>query len=107
MNPSAIIGHSIALLLVAENNAGKPECMLVFGRIAGEGPDLWVDLGKDRTSLPLDQDYLERIEPVTSEIKDIMCGAEYMLKLFVGNLPEDADTSEYMPLGIRWKSGST
>lgn len=104
MDISDIAGRSIALLLVGENNEGEPECAVFLGHVERADGELQVNLGEGRGPFPLTPEYLERIEPVKDEVREILLGADLLLSLSVAPLPDDAGEGEFQPLGLRWPS---
>ncbi len=104
MNIAEIVGRSIALLLSGENTEGKPEYAVFRGLVEEADGKLQINLGEGRGALPLSPDYLERIRPVKEELREILLGADLLLSLSVGPLPEDAAPGEFQPLGLRWPS---
>lgn len=49
-------------------------------------------------------DWVDRIQPVEADLREIFRGADYFLPLTVGNLPEEADVSQYELTGLTWPS---
>ena len=60
----------------------------------------------DRSPKPLFEvrsEWYECIQPVTTEeARKILLGADYVLRLYVGTLPDGPVPPEYKPLGLKW-----
>ena len=48
-------------------------------------------------------EWYERVQPVTNEeARRILLGADYFLRLYIGNLSAGSDLDEYEPTGLKW-----
>lgn len=74
----------------------------VFSGALAQGPS---GLFQDRGTKPrfeIREEWIERIKPVGSDLKDILLGAEYCLSLSVGPIPEGETTESYVCTGLKW-----
>jgi hypothetical protein len=56
----------------------------------------------DGTKFPFDNEWLGRAKPVTDELREIFGNeSSVFIPLFLGNLPENADPLEYIPIGFK------
>ncbi len=103
ISPSEINGHSLALILVGDDKDGEEQWIVVYGICQLNGTDLLFIHNKTKASFPIPNEYLERVQKVNDEVSSII-KAEYCIFLSVGNLPDDANESEYIKTGLKWPS---
>jgi hypothetical protein len=96
-------GHRLALWLVDGDSD-----WLVWGTARREGDHLVLDRNTE-VPFPILPEWLERIEAVAEgELRrDVLEGADYLLKLWVGPLPDGTDTADFLPTGLRLVDGDS
>ena len=102
MDKLELVGKKLVLILWQNDD----DAVLVSGKVVGDSNRLWLELGADQKPLFLDEEWLSRIQPVKSDIADIVGNADFVLSLSVGALPPDADLGDYEPTGLRWPDDS-
>ena len=107
MEPIAVDGHRVVLILIQVNEAGEvlgdDQHAMRTGEAHWDGETLWLDWGDAEPPYALDPDWFERIKPLApGELADDT-GAAFYLALTVGPLSEsDQLSGEYRPLGWKW-----
>ncbi|RYD57461.1 MAG: hypothetical protein EOP56_09150 [Sphingobacteriales bacterium] len=85
------------------NNVGEEQAATAKGKAVYNKQDNTISVYKDGTEKPiavLNEEDFDRIKPVQESLKKIMLDAEYAMELNVGDVPSDADTTRYLPLGF-------
>jgi hypothetical protein len=111
MNPDAVAGHRVALLLVMTDEEGNivgDEHALRTGDAEWDGKTLrlrWPDEDEDPFQIPAE--LWEHIQPVEPGEMAEETEADFYLTLPVRPLPEGGEYSpEYRPLGWKWPDTS-
>ena len=106
MDPIAVDGHRVVLILIQKDEAGNvldDQHAMRTGEAHWDGDTLWLDWGEADPPYALDPDWFERIRPLTAGALSDETGAAFSLMLTLGPLPEGGETSgEYRPLGWKW-----
>lgn len=92
-----------SLLFWYVNNVGEEQAATAKGKAVYNKQDNTISVYKDGTEKPiavLNEEDFDRIKPVQESLKKIMLDAEYAMELNVGDVPSDADTTRYLPLGF-------
>lgn len=100
MNPD---DGPIALLLMEEDEKGEPDWWIVHGTIHQGAPSVFVR-SRDGATLPIDDEWLERITPVPLQHAGLFAPAAAYLPLRLGPLPEGAAAEEYVFTGLQLRS---
>jgi hypothetical protein len=103
LKKSDVLNRPLALLLVSDNDGTAVET----GVVREVGGGLEFEHGGEPPSFPLPPDALERIRPVdpeNAEVRAILGGADFVLTLTVGDLPEGRSSEEGIPTGLKWPS---
>ena len=100
-NPEELDGRRMALWLVDGDDD-----WLVAGTAHRQGRELVFEY-QGKPLLPIGPDLLERVEAVLDEDlrRDVLLGAEYLLKLRIGPLPGQVDQADLQPTGLRIADG--
>jgi hypothetical protein len=101
MNPAESDGKPFTLLLTDDY-----EHSAVFSGVARwEGSKLVLDRSP-KPQFEIRSEWHERIQPVANEkAREILLGADYFLRLYVGSLPEGSAPTEYEQTGLKWPKG--
>jgi hypothetical protein len=84
-------GARFAIVLV---DIDRDDHSLLIGTARRDGDGLVLDWSPERRPFPIPTDTLHRVKPVTSddaEFLDLVDGADYLMYLGVGPLPDDVD----------------
>jgi hypothetical protein len=103
--------HTIAWMHVAELD-GKPftlwltdthdESVVFFGIARWDGSRLLLER-QPKPSFEIRPEWYERIQPMNDEqSRKILLGANYFLRLYVGDLPEGTSVGEFEQTGLKW-----
>jgi hypothetical protein len=58
---------------------------------------------KPKPPFKVQPEWYERIQAVTNEeVRKILLGADYFLRLYVSDLPQEATPGEYAATGLKW-----
>lgn len=98
IDTNEFIGKRIALLLWQ----GPNDAAYAVGTVAEQGGEYTLEFADGTPAFPLEIDWLLRLAKVNAETYDLFDGADYVLSLSIGNLPESVDPSELTPTGLRW-----
>jgi|SRR5664279_5297989 len=93
------LNKSTALLIW--NSEVENDAHVYLGQIKREGADFVFKNELKRWELSLDPEKLERLKPVTAELKEIFLGADYFISLSMTGLPEDPG-QDFVPTGFGW-----
>jgi hypothetical protein len=98
---SQLDGKPIGLLAWAETPDGEDECAVYAGTARVRGGGLWIEWSGDEPDFEVRSEWLERIRLVDAELGPMLLGAQYVLSLRIGNLPESG-AEGYLPTGLKW-----
>ena len=88
----------MSLLLVGD---GEDEVYASAGELV-ERDGALVFVRQDGGVLPFEAEWLARAKPVTEDLRSIFGSeSEFFVLLSVGNLPDDADPTDYKPTGLK------
>jgi hypothetical protein len=98
MNTADLDGKSFALWLTDEAD----ESVVFSGTARWDGSTLLLERAQ-KPPFEIRSEWHERIQLITDEeTRRILLGADYFLRLQVGNLAQEAPTGEYEPTGLKW-----
>lgn len=95
-------GRAFALLLMGTTSDGEDDWVVFSGTAYVDQEELRVDRGSLEPPFRVAPHLVPRIRPTTPEQRDILLGAEFVLPLVVGVLPNDADPNDYVAAGLKW-----
>lgn len=98
---SNILGKPFAVLLMGETAEGEDDWAVFSGTLEQNALGLYLDRGA-KPSFEIHPEWVERIRPVGSDVKDILLDAEHYLSLSVGPIPEGESTESYVGTGLKW-----
>jgi len=84
---SSLIGQPFSVLLMGETAEGEDDWAVFSGALKQSPSGLFLDRGT-KPPFEIRTEWIERIKPVGSDVKDILLSAEYYLSLSVGPIPE-------------------
>ena len=93
-------GKILAILLCEETD-GKRQASCHTGSIRRSGAGYEFHREDGSVSLNLTTEWLKRIQPVPDELKDVLLGAELVLSLTVGPIPDGVDSSDLVATGLK------
>lgn len=99
MDLNELNGKSFTLWLTDESNESA-----VYGRWVARAHQagLVLERGADE-SFEVQQEWQDRIQKVESdEVRKILMGADSFLRLWVGKLPDDTNSSFFVKTGLKW-----
>ena len=103
MNPEELHGKRLAMIVWGASADGEEEAVVYAGEANWDGATLRVTFaGAVGDSFQVREEWLDRIDSVDSESKEILLGADFAFSVSIGPLPENADVSEYVRTGLRW-----
>ena len=91
---------SLAIILWSEKD-GVEEASAHTGTLRRAGVSYEFHRGENSPTFMLEHEWIARIKPVTEDLKETLMGADYMLSLTVGPIPDNVDLSELVPTGLR------
>ena len=99
-NPTDLVGRSLALLTRGIGADGEEEVWLQTGTLIRVDGQYVLERDPDRSLIGLEDDWLDRIEPVPETIRKTFREAELLLLVNDGMYPEDADLVAPAPAGM-------
>ena len=96
-NPNELNGRRFAVILLSQDEDGA----IFAGAVRINQGRIYMDRGK-LPPFEILPEWIDRIKPVSSEVKDILLDADFCLMLTVGCLPDGASTDDYIKTGIKW-----
>ena len=101
-----LVGKKLALLIVGEDEQGKDDVVVFTGIVRQDGRSLILERVEGPFAL-LDE-WLERVQPVDNDVRDILLDSDFVLPLSIGNLPGGANTADFESTRLKWpKRGET
>jgi hypothetical protein len=98
MNPAELDGKLFTLWLTDNND----ESAVFSGTARWNGSTLQLER-KPNPPFEIHPEWHERIQAVTNkEARKILLGADYFLRLYVGDVPKEATPGEYALTGLKW-----
>ena len=101
-NPSDVNGRRLAMVACGEKPDGSADVVVFAGPAEWDGDHLSMHHESSQSSLVLPDEFLGRLQPVPSDLRSILLDADYSLSVTIGDLPADADPSEYVRIGLMW-----
>ncbi|HDY7993163.1 TPA: hypothetical protein ACGVB5_004862 [Vibrio vulnificus] len=92
-------GKTLALLLWSKDEDGEDDVAVFKGSITREGASFFYQ-NESGSKLELTDDWLGRIVPVASDVKDVLLNCDYQLSLTVGQLLPDS--KDFVETGLSW-----
>jgi hypothetical protein len=98
MDLTELSGRPFTLWLTDEDG----ESAIFSGVARWDGSTLLLDRSP-KAPFEIRSEWHERIKPVTNEqAQEILLGADYFLRLYVGKLPDVTASNEYEHTGLKW-----
>ncbi len=91
--------NSIALLVW--NTKVENDAHVYLGQIKKDGEDFIFVNEQKGWRISLDTEKIERLRPVTADLKDMFLNADYFFSFSMSGLPDDPG-QEFRPTGMRW-----
>ena len=91
----------ILAILLCDDAAGEEEVFCHKGKIRRSGAAYEFYREDGSVSLKLTPEWLNRIQPVPDALKDILLGADLVLSLTVGPIPDGIDSSTLDATGLK------
>lgn len=98
MDPATLEGKRIALVLTDE----RDESVAFTGTGHWDEGHLLMLRNKPDPPIHILQEWHSRIRATPEDSKSALLGAEFFLRLHVGDRPADADPTEFQKIGLRW-----
>lgn len=95
-------GKNFAVVILEGDDADSVEGAAIFGIAKWRDGQFFVHHSDEFPDFPVPHDALERIRPVSREVRDILADAEYFVVLNLGPLPEGADSGRFLQTGLKW-----
>lgn len=92
------IGKRIALVLWQ----APDDAAYAVGTVVAENGLYALEFADGTAPFPLRMNWFPRLQKGSAETDDIFDGAEYILSLSLGELPDNTASSELTPTGLRW-----
>ena len=102
MNKDQVIGRKICLLLISKDNQGDDDWAIALGEITFINGTPHFQNTETPKPFVLPDDTLERLLVPSEEVRNIVCGADYILPLPVKSIPEGPNAEPFVPTGLKW-----
>ena len=93
-------GKKIALVVI--DSDGESGVAVFTGVLGGTPSEPVLEREEVEVPVPLQSEWLERIQAAPMKVREILLGAEYLIRLSIGQLPPDANIDAYKAVGLRW-----
>ena len=100
-NIKNIDGKKLALVLFGQDEEGNDD-VAVFTGTARLNESVVTFERPDIEPLELKDDWIDRIKPVSSDMKETLLDADYMVPLSIGKLSQEDDWSGFVETGLKW-----
>jgi hypothetical protein len=101
VNPADVHGKRIAMVAWSQNPDGSDDVAVFTGTANWDGIHLTM-VRQAGTTFQLDDEWLDRIEPVESGLKPMLLDADFSFSVAVGDLPEGENEEEYVRTCLTW-----
>jgi hypothetical protein len=101
-NPRDVSGKPFAVLILGTSATGKDEWGVLTGIAHWDGSSLTVDCGPDKPAFPVPHNAIQRIKPVSENMREVLDGADFFVPLKIGILPVGADLKNYFATELTW-----
>ena len=98
---SFVHDRKFAVILIEDDGSEDGSWTVLSGVAKWREGHLFVYRGLDVPEFPVPDHTLDRIKPVSPEVRDILEEAAFFITLSVGPLPDGADPSEFTFTGLR------
>ena len=102
INFEELTGKKLAIIAWGEDEKDEDEAAVFTGLARWADGHLYLDREGNPPYFQIPDDVLDRIKPVSDEVKDILLNAEYCISMLIGPLPDEADPGEYIQTGLKW-----
>jgi hypothetical protein len=93
-----IENKKVAVLMISE----EEEYIWFSGKAKYKEDKIIIERDKKSLDFVVPQSAYERIRKCEGELKEVFEGCDYLITLYVGSLPDDADLSQYQDTGLKW-----
>jgi hypothetical protein len=91
-----------AIIMVEDDGSEDGEWVVVWGVAKWRDSHLFVHRDMGTPEFPVPDAALDRIKPVSADVRDILEDAEYSITLSVGPIPDGVDPATLLHTGFRW-----
>jgi len=102
MKTDEIIGRSVCLLLMSQDDRGEDDWAVVKGEIIFENGLPFFRNARTPQPFPLPDDTMRRIRTPTDDIREIVLNSDYFIPLPVGPIPKGESPESFMATGLKW-----
>ena len=99
---NSALGSTLALVLWGRDVSGADD-VVVYPGILVKRDDLHYLKRSDGDEVPLEDEWITRIEVVPGDIREVLSGCQYQLSLRVGDVREEG-TASWKRTGLKWPS---
>jgi len=99
MNLDELNGKSLSLIVW--NTKKEDDAHVYLGKLYLENGEGYFINQEKGWKVSLDEEQLNRIDPVPGDLKEMLLDADYALSMSMGDLP-DTNTEEFKATGIKW-----
>jgi len=101
----AALGKKVALVLWGTTETGEDDVAVYSRKLSVSDSGYTLVHTETGHEIPLEEDWLSRLQAVPKELQPILLECEYQIQLTVGNVDE-SQLTQLEPLGIKWPDSS-
>jgi hypothetical protein len=102
IDPNKVHGKKVALIAWAKDEKGEDDVAVFTGTGRWIGDQLSLDRGVNETAVAIPNEWLDRLQIVTPDLKKTLLDSDYSISISVGNLTNADRPSELDSLGLKW-----
>ncbi len=103
VDPLALIGYQLSLLIMGEGDDDEDEWPVLTGMVRQE--DERLVLSRPDGDIVLRADWLDRVCSVDPRVKTVLLGADFVLPIRIGDLPASATPKQWHDLNRTRRRG--
>ena len=91
-----------AVIMIEDDGSDDGDWVVLWGTAKWCDNHLFVRRDMETAEFPIPDDALDRIKPVTADVREILEDAEYCITLSVGPIPDGVDPATLLQTGFKW-----
>ena len=102
IDPVQIHGKRLAMIAWGEKEDGSEDVVVFAGIANWDGENLTMLCEPPHSSFQVPNEWWDRLQPVSDDLKEVLLEADFCFSVTVGNLLEGEKVSAYIKTGLKW-----